>query len=102
MGSERHPCWIRDLSAGGALIFAEVPVSSGDRMLLEVNDKRLAAYVRWTDYPLLGVQFETGSMVSRRRRAAAGADANGSLLRAGLSNDLPDSVIARLRSWWNG
>ena len=102
IGSASHPCWIRDLSAGGALIFAEVPVSGGDRMVLEVNEKALAAYVRWTDYPLLGVQFEKGSMVVRGGQALAGKGVTGSALRAGLSRPPPAPVTERLRRWWNG
>lgn len=102
MGSSEHPCWLRDLSAGGALIFAEVPVTSGDRMVLEVDDKKLAAYVRWTDYPLLGVQFETGSMVTTRK-TKAGDEARGGLgLRARLSESSDSESMSRMRRWWNG
>lgn len=102
IGATSHPCWIRDLSAGGALIFAEVPVSNGDRMVLEVDNKKLAAYVRWIDYPLLGVQFEAGSMVEARPKVALGERAIGSGLRAKLAGETSDVAVSKLRRWWNG
>lgn len=102
IGADDHPCWIRDLSAGGALLFAELPIKQGDRLVLEVNDRKLAAYVRWTDYPLVGVQFEEGSMVQKKGVQAQGSSTSGRQLREGLQGGASSTTTERLRRWWNG
>lgn len=100
-GTIEVPCWVRDLSAGGALVFAEVPLGSGDRVIMEVDDKRLAAYVRWIDYPLVGVQFEQGSMVKGKPGAGDSTKTLDRNIR-NFINGKPDTVGARLARWFKG
>ena len=100
-GTIEMPCWVRDLSAGGALVFAEVPLSAGDRVIMEVDDKQLAAYVRWIDYPLVGVQFEQGSMVMGKRVTSNSAKTLDRNVRNFISGK-PDTVGARLARWFKG
>lgn len=100
-GTIEMPCWVRDLSAGGALVFAEMPLNLGARVLMEVDDKRLAAYVRWIDYPLIGVQFEQGSMV----KGQGGANTSTKTLDRSIRNFIngkPDTVGARVARWFKG
>ena len=100
-GTIEVPCWVRDLSAGGALVFAEVPLNSGDRVIMEVDDKQLAAYVRWIDYPLVGVQFEPGSMVRGKRVTSNSTKALDRNVRNFIGGK-PDTVGARLARWFKG
>lgn len=97
-GGLSNPCWVRDISAGGALIFAEVPLDRGDRVIMQVGDKTFAAYIRWIDYPLAGLQFESGSMVTTEG-TKAGAYTTTKNLRQRISNE-NDGLAGRLRRWF--
>ena len=98
-GGLSNPCWVRDVSVGGALIFAEVPLSRGDRVVMHISDNTFAAYVRWVDYPLAGLQFETGSMVRGRYVAKEGPYTLTQTLRDRITNE-HDGLAGRLRRWF--
>lgn len=99
-GGMTNPCWVRDISVGGALVFAEIPLDRGDRVVMSVDDKSFAAYVRWIDYPLAGLQFEDGSMV-KGGGAKADAVTTTKNLRAGLS-EKEHGFLGRVRRWARG
>ncbi len=96
-----NPCWVRDISAGGALIFAEVPLDRNDRVILAVDDKSLAAYVRWVDYPLAGLQFEAGSMIRGGTASREGVATPGGRLRDKLTTS-DEGLAGRVRRWFQG
>ncbi len=100
-GALANACWVRDISAGGALIFAEVPLDRGDRVILSVDDKTLAAYIRWIDYPLAGLQFEEGSMIKGGAAAKDGPVTPAGRLRDNLTNS-DEGVRGRLLRWFKG
>lgn len=98
-GGMTNPCWVRDISAGGALVFAEVPLDRGDRVIMSVDDKTFAAYVRWIDYPLAGLQFENGSMVKGTRSGTVSEASTARSLRANL-NPPEHGFLGRVQRWF--
>jgi len=58
-GSVRRACWVRKVSAGGAILHCEHEVSIGERLELELlNGERLAGRVVWQSGADIGLSFD--------------------------------------------
>lgn len=59
-GSVRRACWVRKISAGGAILHCEHDLDIGERLELELlNGERLAGHVIWRDGADVGLSFES-------------------------------------------
>lgn len=63
IGAAKHSVWVRDISAGGAQIFFEDPISVGQRIIFTVDKNQRGAIVRWVNHPLAGIEFEQGQAI---------------------------------------
>jgi hypothetical protein len=59
-GSVRRACWVRKISAGGAILHCEHDLGIGERLELELlNGERLAGRVVWRSGADIGLSFDT-------------------------------------------
>jgi len=58
-GSVRRACWVRKISAGGAILHCEHDLAIGERLELELlNGERLAGHVIWHSGADIGLSFD--------------------------------------------
>lgn len=58
-GSVKRACWVRKVSAGGAILHCTHPVSIGERLELELlNGERLSGQVVWQSGADIGISFD--------------------------------------------
>jgi hypothetical protein len=58
-GNVRKVCWVRKISAGGAILYCEDPVESGERLELELmSGEQLTGTIVWRRGTDLGLSFD--------------------------------------------